>query len=231
MTATTTAPQAPLTHSRDVGSSLTLAADEGYAEGIVVPYGEVADITEARPSGIITYREVFVRGAFERALRAPDRVTLNYTHDENLGNRLGFGVQFEDREEGLWGRFKLDRSRIDIARDVLSTSHKGFSVSFMSIVPKAHSERSGDLVERRSVHLVHVAAVSTPAYASAGVLALREDGSPDGDPTEAERQAAADAQAAQEAEAERARRRAEVLAESEELLAGHDRWAEQVGDY
>ena len=229
---TTTAPAAaPLTHTRDVGSNLTLAADEGYAEGIVVPYGEVAKITEARPGGIITYDEVFMRGAFERAMRAPDRVTLNYTHEENLGNRLGFGVQFEDREEGLWGRFKLDRSRIEIARDVLSTSHKGFSVSFLSVVPKAHTERHGTLVQRRSVHLVHVAAVSTPAYASAGVLALREDGSPAGDPTEAEREAAAEAQAAQEAEAERARRRAEVLAEADELLAGRQRWVEQVGDY
>lgn len=224
-------PTQPQIHTRDVGSDLTLADDEAYAEGIVVPYGEVAHITEARPGGVITYDEVFMPGAFERAMRAPDRVTLNYTHDENLGNRLGFGVAFEDRPEGLWGRFKLDRSRIDIARDVLSTSHKGFSVSFLSLVPKAHTERSGDLVQRRSVHLVHVAAVSVPAYASAGVLALRDDGSPDGDPTEAERQAAAEAQAAQEAEAELARRRAEVLAEADELLAGRQRWVEQVGDY
>lgn len=218
------------THTRDVGADLTLA-DDGYAEGIVVPYGEVAHITEQRDGEVIRYDESFMPGAFERAMRTPDRVTLNYTHDENLGNRLGFGVEFIDKPQGLWGRFKLDRSRLEIARDVLSTSHKGFSVSFLSLVPKAWTERDGDVIQRRSVHLVHVAAVSAPAYASAGVLALRDDGSPDGDPTEAEAAAAAEAQAEAERAAELDRRRREVLAESEALLAGHARWAEQVGEY
>ena len=219
-----------MTHTRDVGVDLTLT-DEGYAEGIVVPYGETADITERRGPDIVHYREEFMPGAFERAIRAPDRVTLNYTHSESLGNRLGFGVEFRESEAGLWGKFKLDRSRMDIARDVLSTTHKGFSVSFLSLVPKAWSEREGTLVQRRSVHLVHVAAVTQPAYASAGVLALREDGSPDGNPTEAEARAAAEDQAAQEVEAALVRRRAAVLAESDALMAKHADWAAKVGDY
>lgn len=221
----------PNIHTRDVGADLTLADDEGYAEGIVVPYGEVAHITEQRGAGVVTYDEKFMPGAFERAMRVPSRVTLNYTHDEHLGNRLGFGVAFEDRPKGLWGRFKLDRSRLDIARDVLSTSHRGFSVSFLSIVPKAFTERAGDLVERRSVHLVHVAAVTQPAYASAGVFALRDDGSPDGEPTAAERLAAEAEAASERAAAELAERRARVLAESDALLARHADIAAQVGDY
>jgi HK97 family phage prohead protease len=220
------------THTRDVGTDLTLA-DDGYAEGIVVPYGEDAQITEQRDGEVIRYTERFVRGAFDRAMRAPDRVTLNYTHDENLGNRLGFGVTFEDRAEGLWGRFKLDRSRLDIARDVLSTSHRGFSISFLSLVPRAWTERAGEVVERRSVHLVHVAAVTTPAYASAGVLALRADGTPadGGEPTEAEQRAAAEAAEAAKAAAELAERRARVLAESDALLARRAEWTAKVGDY
>lgn len=219
-----------MTHTRDVGVDLALT-DEGYAEGIVVPYREVAHIRERRGPDVIAYDEEFLPGAFERAIRTPNRVTLNYTHSENLGNRLGFGVEFRDTPEGLWGKFKLDRSRLDIARDVLSTTHKGFSVSFLSLVPKAWSEREGTLVQRRSVHLVHVAAVTEPAYASAGVLALREDGSPDGEPTEAEAKAAEEERAAKEAEAELVRRRAAVLAEADELLAVHARWAAEVGDY
>ena len=56
-------------------------ADEGLTvTGLVVPYGVETPIVEARPDGVIRYREAFSAGAFDRAVRAPNRVTLTYNH-------------------------------------------------------------------------------------------------------------------------------------------------------
>lgn len=170
-----------------------------FVEGLIVPYMKPADITEMRPDGPISYREQFAPGAFERASRAPYRVTFVYGHSDSLSERLGSGDTFADSAEGLIGTFRLDRSRAEQARDVLESSHGSLSVGFVSIYPKPWTEREGDLITRRSVHLGHVAAVPVGAYADARVLAMRgtED---DPEPTENER-----------AEAERLAEEAELL--------------------
>lgn len=180
--------------------------------GVVVPYGQVAAISEVRADGVISYRERFARGAFERITRpgVAHRVTLTYNHDDRLASRLGYGAEFAEHDDGLHGVFRLDRSTADKARDVLTGSHGGFSVGFLSIVPRPLTERAGELVTRRSAHLDHVAAVATPAYAGAGVASIRA-GEPGDEPTAAE------------LEAEQQRERdAELLAWMD---AEADRWA------
>lgn len=151
-------------------------ADERTMQGLVVPYDEVAAISELRDTGVLSYRERFVRGAFERATRpgVANRISLVYTHDDSLPNRLGHGLEFRETDEGLFGTFRLDESTAAKARDVLTSSHSGLSISFLSLVPKAFTERPGALVTRAAVHLQHVAAVSSPAYASALVTSVRE---------------------------------------------------------
>src|SRR4029077_2199969 len=79
----------------------------------------------------------------------------------------------------------LDESTAAKARDALTTSHSGLSISFLSLLPKAFTERAGSLVTRAAAHLQHVAAVATPAYAGAGVTSIRE-GDPDEEPSAAE---------------------------------------------
>lgn len=154
--------------------------------GLVVPYDREAPIEELRDSGVIRYREAFSRGAFDRALRAPNRVTLTYNHDVTLQARMGYGQGFAESAEGLVGTFRLDRSSADKARDILEGSHAAFSVGFYSLVPRAGRERPGALVIRQSVILDHVAAVVEGAYAGAGVANIRTAELDTGDPTPAD---------------------------------------------
>lgn len=202
--------------TRALPAPLDIDVEAHIAEGIIVPYGRPVDIVEARDGGLIRYVEEFVPGALERAKRVPHRVGLMFTHDESLANRLGHAVEFTDEPDGMRARFQLDRSIADRAIDVLSTSHKSLSIAFRSIIPKAYTERAGDVVRRRSVHLFHVAGVTEPAYAGARVLNIRHDDDDD-EPTAAE---LADAQQRAEADA--------ILAEARELIAAGAKWARPV---
>jgi len=177
-----------------------------YVEGLIVPYMKPAEITEIRPDGMLHFREQFAPGSFERAVRAPQRVTFVYGHSDSLAERLGAGETFHDSEEGLIGVFRLDRFRAEQARDVIETSHGSLSAGFISLFPTAWTEREGELVTRRSVHLGHVAAVPQGAYPDARVLAMRAD--TDDEPTPAE-----------VAEQERQEREAELLAWVDEAVA------------
>lgn len=189
-------------------------ADEGMTvTGIVVPYNREAPISEPRADGVISYRELFIPGAFERAIRVPHRVSLTYDHDRSLQNRMGFARSFADSAEGLVGEFRLDASSAAKARDVLTSSHAAFSIGFMTVNPRAGTERPGALVRRLSVVLDHVAAVSQPAYAGAGVASIRAADDIEGEPT------AADIAAEAQARADR-----ELLADIEALAAKQAQW-------
>jgi HK97 family phage prohead protease len=150
--------------------------DDGMlVEGLVVPFGIEADIVEPRESGVIRYREAFAPGSFDRAIRAPHWVALTYNHSEDMPNRMGHGREFHESAEGLVGIFKLDATHAAQARDILTGSHRAFSVGFVSVVPRPLIERPNSLVIRKSVILRHVAAVPAGAYASAAVSSIRED--------------------------------------------------------
>lgn len=152
--------------------------------GLVVPYGVPADVREIRDGRPFEYREQFAAGAFERAVRVPYRVGLMFGHSDAFDARLGFATAFDDTAAGLVGTFRLDPSRAEHARDVLASSHGSLSAAFLSLVPRPHTERAGDLVVRRSVHLAHVAACEEPVYADARVLAMRSvDDAENGEPT------------------------------------------------
>lgn len=157
----------PLQVRESSGGGLTV-------DGMVVPFDSPAPIIEQQAGGrVVSYREVFRRGAFADATRVPHRVTLVYGHSDSLGDRMGHGLSFEERDRGLFGTFRLDASQADHAREALSTSHTGFSIGFLSIAPRAGSERTGQLVERVKCALFHVAATPDPAYVGAGVGSIR----------------------------------------------------------
>lgn len=170
---------------RDTADGLTVA-------GLVVPYGRETPIQELRPDGPIRYREMFVRGAFDRALRAPTRVNLTYNHDITMAARMGYATAFRESDEGLVGEFRLDRSSADKARDILESTHACLSIGFLSVVPRAESERPGTLVVRRSAILDHVAAVVQGAYPGAAVTTIRAAAG-DEEPTDADLAAQAQA--------------------------------------
>jgi len=203
----------PRVQTRSFRTDLVSSDDGRSVTGLVVPYDRVAEIVEFRNGGPFAYRERFVRGAFERATRKGNagRVALVYSHEEILPNRLGYGLEFREADDGLYGTFRLDESTAAKARDVLTTSHSGLSISFLSLLPAAFTEKAGSLVTRAAAHLQHVAAVATPAYAGAGVTSIREG---DNDPPSA-------AELAAQAALEEQRRQ---LAWVDELVAA-DPWA------
>jgi len=141
--------------------------------GLVVPYNVPADITEVRKGQVISYTEQFAPGSMDRAAAAPNRVMLQIEHDDRLERLAGYGLSFRDSDAGCVGEFVLHPSMADRSVELLESSHRGFSVTFQTINPLWGTERPGELVTRRVVHTRAVAAVPDPAYADAGVLALR----------------------------------------------------------
>jgi hypothetical protein len=203
-----------LFYARALPADLEIDDSAGTAEGLLVPWDVPTDIVEARGEGLVRYQELFRSGSCDRALRAPGRLTLTYGHSDAFGDRLGVATRLEDRKEGLWGCFAFDRSKLEAARDAVTSSHRALSVTFVSVVPKAWTERDGSLVERRSVILQSVAAVPQGAYSDARLLAVRNLAD--------ELEAATDADKAAEAEAQH---RADILAEVAELIAAGEKWA------
>jgi phage head maturation protease len=147
---------------------------EGRVTGLVVPYNRPTPIMELRDGAVIQYEEQFAPGSMERAARAPNRVMLQFTHSEALDHQIGYGVSFRDSAEGCMGEFQLYRPNRDKVAEMLQTSHKGLSLTFASLRPMGGHERGGQLVTREMVHCRAVAAVNHPAYADAGVLAVRQ---------------------------------------------------------
>jgi HK97 family phage prohead protease len=164
----------PLELHRSFGDLELEVQPEGRVTGLVVPYNQPTPIMELRDGQVITYQEQFVPGSMDRAARAPNRVMLQFTHSEQLDHQVGYGVAFRDSDAGCVGEFQLYRHGRDKVAEMLQTSHRGLSVTFASLRPVGGQERDGDLVTREMVHCRAVAAVNDPAYADAGVLAVRQ---------------------------------------------------------
>jgi phage head maturation protease len=147
---------------------------EGRVEGLVVPYNAPTDIVEPRDDGIVRYREQFAPGSMADAAKAPFRVMLQFTHSDQLDHQIGYGLEFRDSDAGCVGVFQLYRQGRDKVMEMLQTSHRGLSLTFVSLRPFGGLERDGELVTRERVHCRAVAAVNDPAYADAGVVAVRQ---------------------------------------------------------
>jgi HK97 family phage prohead protease len=203
----------PRFYARAIPADLAVDEDAGTAEGLLVPYGVRTPIVERRGDELVRYDEEFVAGAFERAMRAPGRIPYTYGHSHLFGDRLGVFTHIEERAAGLWGRIKFDPSKLDAARDAVTSSHQAMSVGFLSVVPKPFTERNGSHVIRRSAVLDHVAAVPEGAYSDARLFVVRNLTDEDLADTAADR-----AVAAELAERER------VLAEALALVEAGKRW-------
>lgn len=147
----------------------TLAEGDGRTiSGCCVPYGEVATVDD----GAGPYQEMFARGAFRRALKAPSKVILDFEHREDPLSVLGSGVSFVERDDGLHGVFRaLDGAvgdqGLEMVRAGLLT---GMSVRALVLGP---GRRQGDATVRTACHLDRVALCREPAYAGAVIAALR----------------------------------------------------------
>lgn len=204
--------------------------NEGRLLARLVPYDAVAKVADLNPDGRIEqYTEGFRKGAFDRQVLTTEpgvlqRVLLTHEHG---GDRLGPLVGLEERDDGLYGEFKVFPSRRD---DVVMMSDVGIremSVEFLD-------RKGGTVVEdgvrwRTDVHLHGAALVAQGAYgaAGAGVLAMRSLDELAAEQAEAEAEvaaaAAAEAEALAAAEAERVA--------AEEKAAEVERFRQELAEF
>lgn len=134
------------------------------------PYEVPATVMD--PPDWVPYEESFARGAFDGALRDPQRVYLEHEHfAPGLSGVIGRGAELESRDDALYGRFRVlkgadgDKALELIADKVLAAA----SVFFAPI----KSARTASGMVRLKVKLDRVALCREGAYPGAEVLAVR----------------------------------------------------------
>jgi HK97 family phage prohead protease len=131
-------------------------------EGLIVPYG----VTTDRPDGA----EAFAPGVFSEV--EPESVVLLWQHDTSAP--LGRMTELRDDSDGAHGTFRL--ANTERAREALSLIRdgitRGLSVGFE---PGEHRREKGVRVHTKA-RLREASLVTFPAYPSAAVLAVREEG-------------------------------------------------------
>lgn len=165
--------------------------DDGRTlHGRIVPYGEVVDIAEVddTTNEVVRYREQFlphslaamVQGFIARGGDSSKRsqcfVPLLIDHRDNFDSMIGQAVELTDGDDGAYATFRLyDDDRMTKIRSVLTESHTGLSVMFRDTRPPRMID---GIVSRVQVHIGHVAATATPAYAMAGIDSIRSSDIP-----------------------------------------------------
>ena len=170
-----------MTHTRALAlpEPLHLRADENMVEGIVVPFGQVADVAEIVNGELRRYKEGFRAGSCERMVQGARArgnagfIKLTLDHDDALDKRVGSGVLIEERSEGAFMQFKLHRrAELDLIKSLIEDSHDGFSIEFSDV---ADPDEVDGVTWRRQIHMQAVSLTPVPVYAGAKVLALRDD--------------------------------------------------------
>jgi len=133
-----------------------------------IPYEVEADLGP--------FMEVFSRGAFAQAVKAPNRLGLWHEHG---GPQVGRGISAEDRQDGFWFRAKLSRSQA--AQDMAAMIEDGLltdaSAEFRPMGEWMDADwQEGKLhVRHRRAHLQGAAVVFDGAYSgSAFVDSIRD---------------------------------------------------------
>lgn len=142
--------------------------------GQAVPYGTENQVTD--DGGVTFYTEVFDPGSFARDADKGGRwVNLMVGHHGDDGDRfLGRCVALEERADGLYGSFRLDRNHAQ-AEAARAGELRGWSVSARVYRSRENRDTAGGrIVHRERCGLSHVAATASPQYAGAGVLVARE---------------------------------------------------------
>lgn len=141
--------------------------------GRCVPYGEVATVDD----GDGAYQEMFARGAFRRAVKAPHKVILDFEHREGILDVVGHGVELVERDDGLHGVFRPAGAPGEQALELIQAGVlTGMSVRALVLGP---GRRQDGVLVRTACHLDRVALCRQPAYAGAVIEALRAKALPE----------------------------------------------------
>lgn len=141
--------------------------------GRAVPFNVKAKVgADAwHPSG--PYTEMFINGAFRKAVKAPDRVFLAFEHQTGLLDQVGRGASLEERDDGLWGEWRvLDGYVGDHTLEMVGAKMlRALSVGFW---PLGNTEQLSDgTFVRTKVRLDEVSLCREAAYTGAEVVSVR----------------------------------------------------------
>lgn len=154
-----------------------LAVEGRTVLAFCVPFNKPSIVTSVGEDNIPAgqkYQEGFELGAFARATKVPNRVTIRLSHSQDAIVRAGFGAKFLERADGLYGEFVADDTPVGNALLERAQSGEPLPLS-VGHVPLRTQRRNG-VIWRQSVHLDHVAATGgTPVYRDARVLAVRAE--------------------------------------------------------
>ncbi|MBA3565279.1 MAG: HK97 family phage prohead protease [Actinobacteria bacterium] len=141
----------------------------------VVPYGErithndgLGGVAKGMP-----YTEEWSPGAFEGQSSAANRVLVNVEHQAGIAGIVGHGKALLEREDGLYGSFKLHETPDGDKALMLVREGVFGGISLEAVEKKSVRNRDG-IVRRVKAHLVGIALCREPAYSGAQVLAIRE---------------------------------------------------------
>jgi len=170
-----------LTHAPDDRPTLArsfetvdIQTDGRNVEMLCVPYDIPATVVDPPPIGDgIPYKEEFARGAFAGAVKAPNRVFLEFEHwHPGLSGIIGHGAHLEERPDALYGRFRMtkhpdgDKALALIDDGVLT----GTSVFFE---PLRSARSAAGAMRRLKARLTRVALCPVGTWPQAKVLAVR----------------------------------------------------------
>jgi HK97 family phage prohead protease len=145
----------------------TVTESERVIVGVVAPYDETTYLVP-NPSG-----ERVVRGAFEKSTRQRgDKIPLIRGHD-HAGKCLGVSRRFTEDPDGLIGEFVVNAGDEGdrLLEDCRNGYYRAMSAGFDALGgTRRGADGAREIVEAR---LVEVSLVAVPAYAGAGLLAVR----------------------------------------------------------
>jgi HK97 family phage prohead protease len=119
------------------------------------------------------YQEEWMPGAFAHQLKAANRVLANLEHQEGIAGIVGHGTALIEREDGLYGSFKLHDTPEGNKALMLIKEGIMDSVSLEADSRKSLRGRDG-VIRRVKANLVNIAFARFGAYAGAAVLAVRQ---------------------------------------------------------
>ena len=149
--------------------------------GRMVPYNEVAEITERhKETGeIVTFREQFLPKSCMGMVQAAEQrggnagwIKLRIEHTDDFQSWVGYADSLRDASDGGYATFRLYESMdLDKVRSILKETHHGLSVNFGA---RATPLMLDGVVSHRQIHVEHVAATPVPCYSGAKILAMRD---------------------------------------------------------
>jgi HK97 family phage prohead protease len=168
------APETGLLH-REFAATVT-AGDGRTVDVKVVPYGEQIEHNDGLggvPKGVV-YREEWAPGAFDHQLDAANRVLANCEHEEGIRGVVGHGVALISRADGLYGSFKIHET--PVGETALTLIREGiFNTVSLEARPRKAVRTAAGVIRRVKADLVGLSFSRFGAYASARVLAIREE--------------------------------------------------------